>query len=313
MMAKQGNDRIRRKKIAEEYLITYKIPERKIGSYRTKQIILPAHSCTTGALTKRMTQDKRTLPPLLFDRETRWHELFRLDQLIDTDVPARQYEVDRLLIDGFNSGTVLAGGLGCGYAVIELARHPGVQRVVVVEKSLEVIKLVEETIMEQVEKSLFKEDIRAEAKVQIVHDDLANYLRTAAGSSDFVKFDWAFYNIWTDNSMTSFFECIVPLLELSVNAVRRRPVCLGEDFMRNHLLECLDNTLKYRAEDPLLWEASSVPNGNIFHDWCVPFFRFIKKINPAAEQFHLHAEFYVSIYGLPDWESSWKLYEEVQQ
>lgn len=163
-----------------------------------------------------------------FDEPTRWHRLVDPgDTLWMTDLPVEQAQHDALLRPVTWGRTVLVGGLGLGLAATMLAPRKKVRRVIVVERQREVIDLVwPHTLLD---------DPVARAKVEVVHADVADYLRERAERK--WEFDWAFLDTWAGDGLTTFFEEVLPLRALTVGVVRSdRVLCWAENVMRGQLM-----------------------------------------------------------------------------
>ena len=115
-----------------------------------------------------------------------------------SDHPAEVYSISRAL-EGFG-GRVLVGGLGIGLAVAILESNTLVREIVVVERSPAVKALVWPHLKTK--------------RSRIVVQDLFKYLRTHRG-----HFDWAFYDIWIDESERTFANTVMPLYRLSSGLV----------------------------------------------------------------------------------------------
>lgn len=81
-------------------------------------------------------------------------------------------------------GNVLVGGLGIGYFMEECARNPLVTSVTVIERSPEVIKLIEDNILPLVS---------GREKIKIIEGDAVAYAR-----EHLKEFDYSFMDLWHD-------------------------------------------------------------------------------------------------------------------
>jgi hypothetical protein len=99
--------------------------------------------------------------------------------VIMSDTPAEAYEHMR----GYKNakGTVLIAGLGLGLLLRAILTKDGIKRVVVVEKSLDVISLVAPTINDP--------------RVKIVHGDIFTWCPSARRGEP-ARYDYAWYDIW---------------------------------------------------------------------------------------------------------------------
>lgn len=242
--------------------------------------------------------------PLIFDHQTKWHELRYEGGVWMTDFPVEQAQLDELLSE-VNEGSVLIGGLGLGYAVNVLARRSRIDRICVVESAPEVVQLVGPYIKD------------ADRKVELIQQDVFDFLRGCTET-----FDWGFYDIWQSDSEETFFEYVVPLRELSASVIPPRftlkdgesvnnILCWNEDVMRGQLYSTLMGRYKRNAfsalDTPPTHEEFATPkpeedDSAMYHNWSVPFFQAVINGNIDDDNVEDFSSFYVSIFcAFPDW------------
>ena len=202
------------------------------------------------------------------------------------------------------TGTVLVGGLGLGLTITILAQRKGIRHIVVVEQSADVLKLVA---------PYSPPPNTPGEKVEFIHGDLFEYLKSGPG-----PFDWAFYDIWQRDGEGTFHEVVVPLLKLSETKVKNRPVCWNEDVMRGQLTWGLDGRLRMLNPDflqhfssitrPSLEEAAQ-ENGNMWHDWSAPFFRWVMEDKPQDAVLRAGLWFYGQHYGEVGFYDRWTAFK----
>ena len=302
------------------------IPEGKSGAFEIKHVIKPPGTTLDTANSRTSIIGGHTLTRILFERATRWHSLLEGDSVWMSDYPIEQAQHDAEL-KPITSGRVLVGGLGLGYAATQLARRPRITEVVVIEKSPDVLALVADHLCNRLD------DARAKRKLTFECSDLFDYLRALPAQETWKRrsngcgncnaarrrswFDYAFYDIWASDGEYTFFETVVPLLELSAERVRREPINWNESVMRGQLFLGLQSRhmmathprasevfgdAEYSSLDTLC-EYKDV----IWHDWRVPFFRWVKKDSPPQEDVDSRAALYARIYGRRTFTHTWEV------
>jgi hypothetical protein len=235
-----------------------------------------------------------------FIHATTWHTLSEKDDGVwMTDYPIEQFQTDSML-DGKLYGTVLIGGLGLGYAAQLIASQPQVDRIIVVEKSQDVVNLVWKHL---------RFPKRVEAHVEVA--DLFEYLKLSKiaveeSSGNDEVFDCGFYDIWRSDGECTFHETVVPLRRLSLTVVNGPLYCWNEDIMRGQLMMALHTHttmlsnpfpgVKQMSLDEL---ATFKPEHGVWHDWKVPYYRAIKNKILQPDDSDAMVE-YVRMYGRPD-------------
>jgi hypothetical protein len=198
-------------------------------------------------------------------------------------------------LKGFR-GKVLVGGLGLGLAVTLLERKKSVKEITVVELNQEVIDLVFPHLKTK--------------KTKVVKADLLEFLKT---TND--KWDYGFYDIWASDGEGTFFSTVYPLLQLShkkVKTVRN----WNENVMRGQLAMSLNQrymmNLRHAESFKVdlkkmrpLWELDP-DSDNVWHNWMVPFFKWVHETSPEETEIDLMAQLYAHHYGNPDWEKIWE-------
>lgn len=273
-------------------------PEGVAGTYRLRHLTFPAGHCFRTATDRTVLIGGQPARRVLYDYATRWHELSYAGGVWMTDLPIEQAQHDTLLAP-IRAGSVLIGGLGLGYAATVLAQRPRISAVVVVEIAPEVITLVEPYVLRE---------HPARRKLTIVRADLYEYLATTQE-----QFTWAVYDIWQQDSESTFFGAVVPLLQASPRIVARRPVCWNEDVMRGQLrlslMSRLAAVLAGRGDPWPSLERLSTPVGSIWIDWSVPFFRWVRDVQAqaqkSADELQAMASLYADGFGLPGFHAAW--------
>ncbi len=297
-------------KTPEQYTNVLNIPEGAGGDFRIKHVRFPAgHTLSINNLRTAVIGGD-PIGRVTFKYPTRWHELLEGDGRWMSDYPIEQVQHDREL-ESMRSGRVLVGGLGLGYAATQLARRARIREVVVVEKSQDVINLVADHLLMQ------PGDERARAKLTVVHADLFDYLREQRSKD----FDHAFYDIWAGDGERTFFFTVMPLRVLSSACVKRNPVCWNENVMRGQLFNSLHSRmfmLRLSAEnrarigitddDNATFERLTTYHDVIWHDWAVPFFRWLQEHQDASEKIiEEKAALYAGQFGRREFPHVWEI------
>lgn len=249
---------------------------------------------------------------ITYDYPTMWHELWERGQGVwMTDLPVEQQQHETCL-ESMTSGSVLVGGLGIGLAVHLLAARPHIERIVVVEKSSDVIDLVMDATLDRIPNP---------RRVSIVNADLFEYLRVARRPPRFPLFDHAFFDIWQSDGEGEFHKTIVSLIRLADGVVTKRPVCWNEDVMRGQLRTGLwsrsvtllsgmlkDETEHYKAG--LTTRVDLADPSSVWVNWSVPYYTWVFAAHDGKpldnDLVQAAATFYASVYGLPGWERRWR-------
>jgi len=255
--------------------------------------------------------------------ETIWHELREGSSRWMSDYPIEQVQADNEVAP-LRAGSVLVGGLGLGYVATVLAKRPRIKRVVVVEKSADVIDLVAPY--------LCQDDQAARSKLTFIHMDLFDYLHhyRHMTSPDGVLglFTHAYYDIWRSDGEYTFFHTVLPLKHLSRGVVRTEPICWNESVMRGQLFhglttrawlvrtkELSQQGAEMFKQEPSLAELCEFGN-SIWRNWMVPYFRWYRTEAPrlhslspedAAKVLEQQAGSYVSLYGRSMFQEMWRV------
>lgn len=275
-------------------------PEGTQGAYAIRHQHRPAQHRFSTASARTALLAGHENKHVTFDHETRWHELSGPTGVWMTDLPIEQAQHDRLLAPVLH-GRVLIGGLGLGYAATVLAQRPGVREVVVVERSPEVIELVAQHLAPQVKR-----------KMTVVNSCLFEFL-SSLKRMQLAAFNWAFYDTWQHDGEATFFKVVVPLHLASQGRIKHEPICWNEDVMRGQLFFSLHSRWSFaqqKAQQHLhpgfTLEDLCTPIGNLWRDWSVPFFRWVRRVGPSAKEVQVHAGLYAQQYGLRGFWELWK-------
>lgn len=154
-----------------------------------------------------------------------------------TDLPEELHQIAEMIAAVKPAGRVLVGGLGLGILVHFLARRPEVEEVVVVERSAQVIKLVEPHLP------------RGPAKIKVLRGDIYNYAHVATAPHDFFLLD-----TWQETNETTWWKEVLPL-KRAIRRYWRHAVihCWAEDIMAGQVARALARPGRY-------WHHANLPS-----------------------------------------------------
>jgi hypothetical protein len=279
------------------------IPEGTCGAYRIVHRTYPPNHQFNLVTARTAIIGGHRGAPVSYDRPTTWHELHEDGSKWMTDYPIEQAQID-VEIAQLRRGSVLVGGLGLGYVATVLAHRPHITAVEVVEVSSEVLDLVAP--------HLCSTDPVAKAKLSFVHADLFDHLARLDGRA---TYDHAYYDTWASDGETTFFSTVLPLLQLSATTVRHTPLCWNESVMRGQLVHSLDSRWRFVqgirsgvfSAAPGLpdLDALSTSGKSLWTDWSVPFFRWVRRVEPNDRLFCARRDSYAGLYGRPEFRAFW--------
>src|SRR5262245_17222061 len=228
-----------------------------------------------------------------------------------TDLPIEQYQLRHQMAPARQARSVLVGGLGLGIAARVALRARGIERVTVVERSKDVIALVEPTLerLPELEGPLAP-------RLEVVRADLFDYLKNTTD-----RFGWAFLDVWQSDSEDTFHRVVVPLRKVATSrevVPVGRVLCWNEHVMRGQLAQNLTTSLVFAGardlpdvpetfrDQPSLQELAE-PMDRIYCDWRIPFFRWMLAERPDAERARDRAVRYARAYEVdPGWLERWR-------
>lgn len=291
-----------------EWLTPLEIPEGKAGTYEVSHTWIEAGKRIATANNRHAIIGGQAQHWVTFPERNRRHKLTYDGGTWMSDLPMEMAQHQRELRNFV--GQVLVGGLGLGYAVHLLAHDEDVDRVVVVERSPEVIRLVAEHVQDP------------RSVVEVVEDDLFHYVETSGE-----WFHRAFFDIWQSDGETTLFDTVLPLRRLArthdlVDDAADDVVCWNEDVMRGQLYHglvgkmvmCKDQvpgTPRTPAEvlDYLCTEPADAKVDRIERvGWAVPFFRAAREhgwVRMDPPDFMPICQAYAAVYGMPGWADRW--------
>jgi hypothetical protein len=280
------------------------IPEGKSGDFKLQHVHRKAGTVLRSGNMRTMFYGQAG-DSIQFEEPTRWHALLEDGGVWMTDDPIEQRQHDEALAGA--RGHVLVGGLGLGYAVVALARNRHVKSITVVEKSQDVANLTWDATVARVK--TFRPKIKC---LKLVVADLFDYLKAwdAVLDSNTVgqPFDWAFYDIWQSDGEATFHNVVVPLRKLSHDRVKT-VVCWNEDVMRGQLAMGLSSRIHFIQPHPtdVTLSVYGMPlktaaefatiKGNVWWDWAVPFWEWVRDTNPSIEEASAQSQAYAREYG----------------
>jgi len=264
--------------MAEDYLTPLSIPDGSSGEYSIRRFSYPAGHVFELAHLEHRILGRQESGKVSWPHATYWHELNQGGVRWMLDTPHEQAQHYKSL-HGFR-GDVLVAGLGIGFAASVLAMRPEVNSVTVVEVSKDVIRLV-------------APHVREPHKIKVVNNDAMAFLRDQK-----CHFDFAFFDIWINQTAEVLTDVVCPLRELARGKVSHTPTCWNEDVMRGDVRRKL-GLLRSEREHPGIYTPTPMPL------WASPFFSWHDKAKPTIGDSANAIEFYSSILGLTGWGDRW--------
>jgi len=211
--------------------IVHRTIEEKVPVIGMRQAILRGLCPTTGVLAA----------------PRRIHELREEGQGVwMTDQPEELNQIAEMMATVDPRGDVLVGGLGLGIVAATLATRVGMDRIVVVERSADVIKLCHPPLREP-----------DPDDYEVVRADVLAYLLDSATP----RFDFYLLDTWQGTSESTWWEEVMPLKR----AIRKRwggdPIihCWAEDIMDGQIqraVACGNRTWYYECLPEVMSPAS---------------------------------------------------------
>lgn len=239
-----------------------------------------------------------------YNSPTTFHQLCEGGGVWMSDWPIEQAQCD-VNLKRITGGRVLVGGLGLGLCATILARRPSIEQVTVVEKSVDVVKLVAQHLRVP------------RGKLQVVVGDLFEYLRRPATT----EYDYAFHDVWQSDSLGTLLTTVLPLRAASVSngwvKSDARVICWNEDVMRGQIRMGLHSRLAFSYELPTppngfdklappTVEELATLRGDKWWDMFVPFFQWVQNARPKKDSAFIAADWYSVVFGQQGWESQWE-------
>jgi hypothetical protein len=280
-----------------------KIPVGKSGNFAIEHDEKKAGTSLSTTSMRTLFLGGHEKKDISFNYATKWHSLTEDGGVWMTDLPIEQAQADKML-DGNVYGTILIGGLGLGYAAQLIANQPQVDRIIVVEKSQDVVDLVWKHLK-----------FPKRVKTTVVVDDLFEYLKRnfldRLERNDHI--DCGFYDIWQSDGESTFHNMVVPLRKLSSTVVDGPLYCWNEDIMRSQLMMVLHSNMVILSNPTSLMEQMtidelSVRNDEvgIWHNWKVPYYEAIKNEVFTLDNSDAMKQ-YVRLYGMADMDTEMML------
>jgi hypothetical protein len=206
-----------------------------------------------------------------------------------SDVPAEVYDAFKMV--GNPSGRVLVGGLGIGYIASILQEKKNIEKLIIVEKAKEVIRLVWPYLYFDLK------------KCQIIQDDIFDFAK------DCGPFDYIYLDIWRGTSESEFLDTVLPLRQLyrkwAKNGTRIK--CWREAEMRGQFRSNLASKIMF---PDLMGEISDEKFQELRYDkwfkvqW--PFLNWMRKNKIPKDYAMTEIDKYIDTYGEPEWDKRWK-------
>lgn len=206
------------------------LPERTVGHVQIRHQILPkGHLVPIIGMRQALLRGMAPMSHML-TAPLRIHQLREKEgehwSMWMSDLPEELNQIEELIHTIKPEGDVLIGGLGLGILTARVASLRDVMRIVIVEKSQDVIRLCRAPLKETV------------GRQEYVCSDIRKYLETTDE-----KFDYYLLDTWTGTNEGTWWEEVMPLRRI----IRRRrglsPAihCWAEDIMWGQIYRCLTN------------------------------------------------------------------------
>lgn len=265
------------------------IPEGKIGKFSVEH--KPIAAGETFDIISMRSSILEGKPPLkaVFSKPSNLHFLKEDGQIWMSDVPAEIYDASKMVNNP--SGRVLVGGLGLGYISTLLNEKKKITKLIVVEKSKEVIRLVWPHLGLDLN------------RCQIIQDDVFDFAK------DCGPFDWIFMDIWRSTGETEFLDTVLPLRQLYRKHVKNgtRIKCWRESEMRGQLRMGLISKIQFPDLMGKITEKQfqDLRNDKWFKvQW--PLLNWMRKNNIPKDYALTEVNKYIDTYGEPEWDARWK-------
>ena len=192
---------------------------------------------------------------VIFDEPIKVHKLTDQNGVWMTDVPIEVRQMRDAVKQLRPEGKVLVGGLGLGVVTTLLVNHPRVDKVVTIEKSVDVVALA----------------TRGQFVGEVIVADIYEWLATLP----VWDFDCAFFDTWRGSNEGEWWYSVFPLRRIIANRFgKQRYQCWSEDIMLGQVMRKLtfadgvqfNPILKtpiewkphwfYRMETPFTWREA---------------------------------------------------------
>ena len=275
---------------------------RASGSFKIVETVRPPGTTleTSNMRTSLLGGQPREV--ITYPEERAWHQLCDEDGVWMSDYPIEQAQHEASLVDV--EGSVLVGGLGIGLAVAILAPREDVTEILVIEKSADVISLVEQSFSPI-----------AREKTTVICADLLQWHGVCR-----YYFDVGFFDLWRGDGEGVFHEMVAPLRRDYARHCDEI-LCWNEDVMRGQFALGLRSRLAgITGPEEHRWpgltiELLTTEQGSTYFDWQVPFWTALAdRLDEDPEVLNGLAGIYAGCYAaIPDWRLYWaaQLEEEI--
>lgn len=206
------------------------LAERRVGTAEIRHRILPVGKTVeiVGAR-QALLRGVKQVRGVVEGQPLRIHELLEhtkrgkdsLGRLWMTDLPEELNQIAEMVHTVAPCGRVLIGGLGLGLVASAVASCPGVEHIMVVERSPDIITLCNQ----------------GEAWGYVVAQaDIADYLRESR-----TRYDYYLLDTWGGTNEGAWWDTVMPLRRIIRNRWGAKPVihCWAEDIMVGQIIPAL--------------------------------------------------------------------------
>jgi hypothetical protein len=208
----------------KSFLNVIDVPEGASGNFRVSIGTAPAGYVFNTAPLRSAFIGGQTNHSFSFPHKTKWHKLEEAGDdrwgVWMSTLPCEQMQ----MMHGVHrmKGHVLVGGLGLGLAINMLCAKGKVTQVTVIEKSADVIGLVEPHLR------------RNGKDVTVIHEDIFDHLKEIT-KAPVARYDSAFLDTWAGDGLATFYSTVIPLLYQCSAANINNVSCWQEDVMRGQV------------------------------------------------------------------------------
>lgn len=208
----------------EWYASPIDLPERTVGKFSIVHEIIPVggHVGIIG-IRQAMLRGLRPMAGLVTEKPLRIHRLQEGNRgLWMTDLPEELNQIAEMMFTVQPRGRVLVGGLGLGIVASVVAKWPGVDEVIVIEREADVIDLC-----------------GVPRDYTIIKADIREYL--ARPSADQLRCDYYLLDTWAGTNEGTWWDEVVPLRRSIRHHWGQGPTihCWAEDIMLGQIMRSL--------------------------------------------------------------------------
>src|SRR5215471_6321218 len=291
----------------EHTTLPYHLPEGRSGNVHIeRELVAKGHKLTVVSIRNSLFMGM-PMSSVYTDRETTIHRLIEDGQgtwmsTLPQEIEQAQRQIRKA------HGRVLVGGLGLGLVPVLLQCNPKVQSIVVIERSKDVLRLVQPHMPQR--------------RTLVVHDDLRSYLKHAKKIG--ATFDWAFFDTWQATDEWAWVTQVKPLRRLAIGVIPQTHIeCWNENEMlgqielslrtRMDIEQAPDHTAQAKFKQCHLSDRDFNKGcKNKIYEPIWPFLNWYRHVKPSMGEALAEIEDYmVCLQDAVLWQKIWRKYERV--